>query len=185
MNKLLTCIVTAALMTGVSVCGAELGSVANNASAVCKDGVCEIALPAAGNEAKDGLAASANPYHNAVPDVEGKWETEMKLGPHDLFVASASEPQVGIVFLVNAPIRNFKVLSLHLKDFSAEGKPVFLVKELYTKDVLRPERPLLVRTSFPGSIPNNGFSYTDPKGKTRYYAVSQSGMDGSVVFSEF
>ncbi|MBQ9698367.1 MAG: hypothetical protein IJV46_07490, partial [Acidaminococcaceae bacterium] len=92
---------------------------------------------------------------------------------------------VGIVFFVNNPVKNFKVLSLNFKDFGADGKPVFLIKELYTKDVLRPELPVLVKTSLFGSIPNNGISYVDANGKTRYYTVSESGMDGSVTFSEF
>ena len=74
---------------------------------------------------------------------------------------------------------------MELKEMSQAGKPIFNIKELYTKDVLRPERPLLVKTALFGSIPNNGFSYTDGYGKIRYYAVSESGMDGSVVFSEF
>ena len=48
-----------------------------------------------------------------------------------------------------------------------------------------PERQLLVKFTFFGSIPNNGFSYTDGNGKTRYYSVSQSGKDGSLIFIEF
>ena len=120
-----------------------------------------------------------------MPDIEAKWEKDVQIGPHDEFVASNADPQVGIVFYVNNPIKNFKVLSLQFKDMGADGKPIFLIKELYTKDVFDPSRPLLVKTGFFGSIPNNGISYVDPNGKTRYYSVSQSGMDGSVEFSEF
>ena len=172
------------LALGVSVCSAQaLDQTAGAAGVRCKDGVCEF-VPAGGGE-RTALAAQANPYNNAVPDIEGQWESDVKqLGPHDTFVASQSDPQVGVVFSVNSPVKNFKVLSLEFKDF-ANGKPVFQVKELFTKDVLRPERQLLVKYTFFGSIPNNGFSYTDGNGKTRYYSVSQSGMDGSLLFSEF
>ena len=90
----------------------------------------------------------------------------------------------GVVFSVNHPIKNFKVLSLHFKEFKND-KPVFLYKELYTKDVFRPDRQLLVKFTFFGSIPNNGISYTDPTGKTRYYTVDASGKDGSLYFTEF
>ena len=171
------------LALGVSVCSAQtLDKTTGTAGISCKDGVCEIA-PAGGDE-RTTLAA-ANPYNNAVPDIEGQWESDVKqLGPHDTFVASQSDPQVGVVFSVNSPVKNFKVLALEFKDF-ANGKPVFQVKELFTKDVLRPERQLLVKYTFFGSIPNNGFSYTDGNGKTRYYSVSQSGKDGSLLFSEF
>ena len=169
---------------GVSVSSAQgYDKTADAGTVNCKDGVCEF-VPAAGGERV--AMAAINPYNNAVADIEGQWEHDVKqLGPHDVFVASESDPKVGVVFSVNNPIKNFKVLSLHFKDFDNNGKPVFLVKELYTKEVFRPDRQLLVKFSFFGSIPNNGISYTDPTGKTRYYYVSQSGKDGSLMFGEF
>ena len=185
MNKKRMAMTVTALVfaLGVSVCSAHgYGQTADTTGITCKDGVCEF-VPAPEGE-RTALAA-ANPYNHAVPDIEGEWEQDVKqMGPHDTFVASQSDPQVGVVFSVNSPVKNFKVLSLEFKDF-ANGKPVFRVKELFTKDVLRPERQLLVKYTFFGSIPNNGFSYTDGNGKTRYYSVSQSGMDGSLLFSEF
>ena len=127
-----------------------------------------------------------------------RWEQGGQLGASVLSLVMAEQWEVqsaelgvcsgaglaGVVFSVNNPIKNFKVLSLYLKDFS-DGKPIFLVKELYTKEVFRPDRQLLVKFSFIGSIPNNGISYTDGNGKTRYYSISESGMDGSLVFVEF
>ena len=126
-------------------------------AAECKDGVCEFVPSAEGN----GTAlAVINPYNNAVPDIEGQWEKDVnQLGPHDVFVAGQGESNAGVVFSVNHPIKNFKVLSLH--------------------------RKLLVKFTFFGSIPNNGISYTDSTGKTRYYTVDSSGKDGSLYFTEF
>ena len=188
MNKKRMAMTVTALVfaLGVSVCSAQGCAQTAGASGVnCKDGVCEF-VPAGSSTAGTALTAQANPYNHAVPDIEGEWESDVKqLGPHDTFVASQSDPQVGVVFSVNSPVKNFKVLSLHFKDFDNNSKPIFLVKELFTKDVLRPERQLLVKYSFFGSIPNNGFSYTDGNGKTRYYSVSQSGKDGSLLFIEF
>ena len=151
-------------------------------AAECKDGVCEFVPSAEGN---GPALAVINPYNNAVPDIEGQWERDVnQLGPHDVFVAGQGESNAGVVFSVNHPIKNFKVLSLHFKEFKND-KPVFLYKELYTKDVFRPDRQLLVKFTFFGSIPNNGISYTDPTGKTRYYTVDASGKDGSLYFTEF
>ena len=172
------------LALGISVCSAQNNGMAAEAAGInCKDGVCEFVPGAAGGERT--AFAVINPYNNAVPDIEGQWERDVKqLGPHDIFVAGQTEPMAGVVFSVNNPVKNFKVLSLHFKDFS-NGKPVFLVQELYTKEVFRPDRQLLVKFSFIGSIPNNGISYTDSTGKTRCFSISESGMDGSLVFSEF
>ncbi len=184
MKKMTVAVAALALALGVSVCSAQSnGLAAETAGAGCKDGVCEFVPGASGGE-RTALAA-INPYNNAVPDIEGEWARDVKqLGPHDVFTAGQTEPLAGVVFSVNNPVKNFKVLSLHFKDFN-NGKPVFLVKELYTKEVFRPDRQLLVKFSFIGSIPNNGISYTDPAGKTRYYSISESGMDGSLIFSEF
>ena len=184
MKKMTILLAAAILALGVSACSAQgLGQSADVVGINCKDGVCEF-TPAVSSD-RTALAA-VNPYNNAVPDIEGQWEKDVKqLGPHDVFDAAQGESQAGVVFSVNSPVRNFKVLSLEFKDFDKAGKPVFLVKELYTKDVLRPERQLLVKYSFFGSIPNNGFSYTDSNGKTRYYFVSESGKDGSLLFGEF
>lgn len=182
MKKMAVLVAALFFALGVTVCSAQSNGQAGVAGANCKDGVCEF-TPASGGE--QVAMAVINPYNNAVADIEGQWERDVKqLGPHDVFVAGESDPKVGVVFSVNNPIKNFKVLSLHFKDFKND-KPVFLVKELYTKEVFRPDRQLLVKFSFFGSIPNNGISYTDPNGKTRYYAVSQSGKDGSLMFSEF
>ena len=182
MKKTAMLVTALALTLGVSVCSAQSNGQASAAGVNCKDGVCEF-VPAAGGE-KIAMAV-INPYNNAVADIEGQWERDVKqLGPHDVFVAGQSDPKTGVVFSVNNPIKNFKVLSLHFKDFKND-KPVFLVQEVYTKEMFRPDRQLLVKFSFFGSIPNNGISYTDPTGKTRYYYVSQSGKDGSLMFGEF
>ena len=181
MKKMAMLVTALALTLGVSVCSAQSYGQADAASVNCKDGVCEFVPASGGGQV---AMASINPYNNAVADIEGQWESDVKqMGPHDVFVASESDPKVGVVFSVNNPIKNFKVLSLQFKDFQND-KPVYLVKELYTKEVFRPDRQLLVKFTFFGSIPNNGISYTDPNGKTRYYAVSQSGMDGSLIFIE-
>ena len=184
MKKMTVMLALMVLALGVSVCSAQNnGPAAETPGISCKDGVCEFVPGAAGGE-RTALAV-INPYNNAVPDIEGEWARDVKqLGPHDVFTAGQTDPLAGVVFSVNNPIKNFKVLSLQLKDFS-NGKPVFLVKELYTKELFRPDRQLLVRFSFIGSIPNNGISYTDGSGKTRYYSISESGKDGSLVFSEF
>jgi len=184
MKKTAVLVTALALALGVSVCSAQGYEQAAGAATVnCKDGVCEFVPAAAGEET---ALAVINPYNNAVADIEGRWEKDVKqLGPHDTFTAAQGEAHAGVVFSVNNPIKDFKVLSLQFKDFDKQGKPVFQIKELYTMPVFRPDRQLLVKFAFFGSIPNNGISYTDPTGKTRYYAVSQSGKDGSLLFIEF
>lgn len=103
----------------------------------------------------------------------------------DEFVAHSGEYEVGIVFTTERPaVRNFKVLSISLEEVDNDVA-LYSVLELHTKEALTPERPLLVRTTFPGDIPSNGISYTDDTGATRYFSVSESGFDGSLILNEF
>ncbi len=185
MKKLATGIMTAVLMAGLSVCGAEPGNAMLPLSAVCRDGVCEIAPANPAGTKAVALEAGTRARKNATPEIEANWESDVALADHDTVVTSQTEHSTGIVFVAKRPVQDFKILALSLKEFGSDGKPVFLIKELYTKDTLRPERPLLAKISLIGSIPNNGFSYVDANGKTRYYSINASGEDGSVVLSEF
>ena len=117
----------------------------------------------------------------AQEDIEAQWEKNVKqLGPHDEFVTGQlGETRTGVVYFAKCPVKDFKILSLKLEKY--EDKPVFLAQTLYTKEVLNPERPLLVKLCLYGSVPNNGFSYTDSEGKIWYYAINASGKDGSLV----
>ena len=65
------------------------------------------------------------------------------------------------------------------------GKISFHEKTLYTQPRLMPQCPLVVVMTFYGSIPNNGFSYTDENGTTHKFFVGLSGMDGSVEIEEY
>lgn len=104
---------------------------------------------------------------------------------YDKFVASMSDSHQEVLFFVDKDIKDFKVLSLLLRDIDSEGKRQFDVTELYFQEKLTPKRPLVVVMTFFGTIPNNGVSYVDQNGVTRQFAVEMSGYDGSILLSEF
>ncbi len=122
-----------------------------------------------------------------MPVVEVNWAEDLMLDRSDYneFTAETEDPQVQIAFTANGVVRDFKVLSLSLQDVSEAGVPTFEITELYSQDLLTIWRPLVVDTTFYGDIPNNGISYVDTDGITHYYAVSESGMDGSLLLTEF
>ena len=72
-------------------------------------------------------------------------------------------------------ITDFKELSLTFES----------IEETYNHGTLTPETPLLTRMELIGTIPNNGISYVDGSGNTRYFAVEVSGYDGSLLLTEF
>ena len=120
--------------------------------------------------------------------VRARWADENVLSAYadyDEYAAYSGEYEADILYVTERTLRNFKALSISLEDADEDGTAVFAVTELFEENPLTPERPLLVRTSFPGDMPTNGISYTDESGETRYFSVSESGFDGSLILSEF
>ncbi|MBR2742034.1 MAG: hypothetical protein IKD89_00410 [Clostridia bacterium] len=92
---------------------------------------------------------------------------------------------VKLVFYTDKSVKNLTLLSLTFVDFDDEGSITFSVEPLYTVDEFGPADGLLFDTVFYGSIPNNGFSYVNENGETKYYTIEQSGKDGSICLIEF
>ena len=108
------------------------------------------------------------------------------LGDYDEF-STGYEGDYPVLLLYTAvePVRDFRVLEVHFTDIDEAGNVYYDVLDLFAQDELTPECPLLVRTSFPGDMPTNGFSYIEEDGSIWYVAVGESGYDGSLVTEEF
>ncbi|MCQ2191826.1 MAG: hypothetical protein MJZ23_03030 [Paludibacteraceae bacterium] len=123
--------------------------------------------------------------NNVEAHLNVMWEEQAKLTSYETFVADTLQPQAKAVFMVDHAVRDFKVLALTFVDVDANGKMNFTTKTQYTLDQLTPEKPLLVKATLFGTIPNLGVSYVDHTGKTRQFAVQESGEDGSALLLEF
>ena len=88
-------------------------------------------------------------------------------------------------FAPKEPLKNFRVLGLTFKDADDNGQVYFDEKEIWRAAELSSAKPLLVRLTFIGSIPNYGISFEDAAGKIRKFTISESGMDGSLVLAPF
>ncbi|MBQ9492569.1 MAG: hypothetical protein IJR54_02390 [Oscillibacter sp.] len=132
------------------------------------------------------IGGGAEPLSRERPEaVRVERAEEAALSDYDEFAAYRGEYEAGIVFFAERAVRDFKVLSVSLTDVDEDGTALFSVRELYAQETLTPERPLLVWTQFPGDIPSNGVSYVDDTGEVRYFSVSESGFDGSLIMTEF
>ena len=59
------------------------------------------------------------------------------------------------------------------------------MEEIYSAGDVSAEKPLLVKLTFIGSIPNYGISYEDNSGAVKKFTISQSGFDGSLELTPF
>lgn len=106
------------------------------------------------------------------------------IGGHDEFNLNDDEMTVKVVFSTESTVTDFRVLSISMQDYDDSGNFTFASEELFTLAELTPERPLEAGLQFIGTIPNNGISFVDPDGNTKYYAVDMSGRDGSLFLWE-
>lgn len=122
-----------------------------------------------------------------APTVRARWAEDAlpEYSDYDEFSASDHELRVRVLYETDRAVRDFRVLGLTFEDFGSDGKPVYTEEELYRQDRLTPERPLVVELVFYGDLPNNGFSYVDADGEVRKFAVSLSGLDGSLTAVEY
>ncbi len=104
---------------------------------------------------------------------------------YDEFFADSNDFRESVVFVADHDVHDFKVLAITLENVEDDGTMTFSTEELYNLDILTPEHPLLVHMTFYGTIPHYGISYTDNNGIVHNFAVTQSGMDGSLLLNQF
>lgn len=107
------------------------------------------------------------------------------LAVYDEFIADTSDGQVKVVFSTDSRVTDFKVLALTFESADENGNVSFAKQELYAVNALTSERPLVVGMTFFGDLPSYGISYVDENGVTRNFALGLSGMDGSLLLTEF
>ncbi len=100
------------------------------------------------------------------------------------FAATTDEGSCQVVLSTDGQIEDLRVYGLTL-DYIEEGTSIhFSKEELYSHGTLTRKKPLVLTVIFYGTVPYYGISYTDTNGETRYYAIDESGMDGSVLLWE-
>lgn len=159
-------------------------------------GCVEMPMKVGGGSAKEippapapsGTAPAAQP---AEPEsgscVRAQWAQEVLTGLSDYerFRLGLDEEQPLIWFSAERAVTDFQVLTLALESIDEDGNARFVIEEVYTHGALTPEVPLLVRMELMGTIPNNGISYVDADGQTRYFTLGVSGYDGSLLLTAF
>lgn len=119
--------------------------------------------------------------------VSVEWITKEQLENSQIrsYVADSSWPQVIAAFYANEEIRNLKVLSLTYEDVDPMDNAIFSTEELYHYGDFGPGNPFAITLTMYGTIPYYGISYETADGEAHYYAISESGMDGSAVLVKF
>ena len=84
-----------------------------------------------------------------------------------------------IVIWSDATLKNFDFISIGLEDSLFPEDILYSIKEL------SPNKAFVVQTFVSGTIPSRGISFLDKNNKKKYFYISESGLDGSLLLSEF
>lgn len=130
---------------------------------------------------------STENQHDTENCVHAQWAEDVltDLSDYEQFILGMDEALPLVYFSTESTVEDFKVLSLTFESIDDNGNVKFAVEEAYHYGILTPETSLLVRMELMGTIPNNGISYVDANGATRYFTVDVSGYDGSLLMTEF
>lgn len=90
-----------------------------------------------------------------------------------------------VTVMADQTVTEVRLLALTFADVDEEGNVAFDTEVLYEQDSLMAEAWIVFRLAFPGDIPPYGISLVDEAGAQRSFAIGISGMDGSLVLSEF
>ena len=120
-------------------------------------------------------------------EVSIKWITKEELHETQMgnFVADTSEFEVIAAITSSQRIMDLNILSLTYQGVDDMDNIVFSTEELYSYGDFDPGNPFAITLTLYGTIPSYGISYVTADGVTHYYAIGESGMDGSAVLIEF
>lgn len=96
------------------------------------------------------------------------------------YIQEDSEYTTWIAFRANDLLLDVKLTSL---EYAEEGYKV--VEELHKERWIAEEAYLVAGLVFYGDMTTYGISFVDSEGEERFFAVSLSGMDGSIVMNEY
>jgi len=100
------------------------------------------------------------------------------------FVEFEDEGYQRIIFTTSIAVKDFRFIEVGFKD--EDKKVAFFENDvLYSMAELSPEKPFVVTWMEWGTIPHRGISFVDETNTTRYFYISMSGKDGSLLLVEF
>ena len=103
-------------------------------------------------------------------------------GSYDYY--SEDDFSAEIVLTTNFDAENLRFIAVAYTETGGSFK-LTEEKELFSYGTLTPKKPLVIGTNFFGVIPDRGISFKDTNGVERYYVLTMSGDDGSILLIAF
>lgn len=157
--------------------GAPGGAASENASETLRQGE----MP--GDEASQKPEAGLEQVEFSIfePAISVRYATDDEVS----FPEGKAEDEVAIVFSADETVTNLKTFNI-APDPSNTRTMSYIISDIGDgPESFTPSDKFIMAATFAGMIPNNGVSYTDERGKTRYFSINISGEDGALFLLEF
>jgi len=130
---------------------------------------------------------SQNANKQTTSAVRIQWADEAlaNYSSYNTFIADESEHQVKLLISSTKSLKDFNFLGLSIDGVDEAGNLITSTESIYHADTLMPDHPLVVTMTFFGDLPSYGISYEDENDETRYFYITLSGKDGSLLLVEF
>ncbi|MBQ4249469.1 MAG: hypothetical protein II705_05410 [Clostridia bacterium] len=97
----------------------------------------------------------------------------------------SDQPRSELIVYTDSSLTELAVLNLTFVDADDEGNVTFETEELYSLPTFGADDALILNVPLFGTIPNCGLSCVNEQGVKKYFAIEQSGMDGSILLTPF
>lgn len=129
--------------------------------------------------------ATASAKEKALVSVD--YSTDELLNKYDSFTEFIEFEDEGfqkIIFTSNIAVKDFRFIEVANKD-NKMNVPFFENKVLYSLEELSPTKPFAATWMEQGAMPHRGISFIDETNTTRFFYITMSGEDGSLLLVEF
>ena len=129
------------------------------------------------NEKKLVESASPSP-------IAAAWAGESDVSEYDELVVEKTDYNSDIILTAKENLTQLRVTSVSIiLDDKSENTSYGVEDKCFYGD-LNDGKSLKLSLPFPGDIPTNGIAFKDASGKEYFYALQQSGKDGSLILLE-
>ncbi len=128
-------------------------------------------------ESSEPETSSQTAVYNVSISYDAPADTYKEIGGYTF----ENEYAVPVYFSTDTGLTDFAILSLSDAEIDDDGNLSYgTITPVYSVNTMASMQYVTADLVFYGTIPNNGFSYTDADGTVKVFTISQSGDDGSL-----
>ncbi len=113
--------------------------------------------------------------------LDADWAKNTEVSSYTEYKADDTEFCADVMLTANEDVKDLRVISVSFTVSEYDDEPYYVVEDKLECGDLAKGQSVKISMSFPGDLPTNGIAFTDYSGRERFYVLSESGKDGSLI----